>query len=50
MPLQILVDEEKCIGCGKCAEICPKAALKLYVRVKKPKLLKLKLIILQVRL
>ena len=26
MPLQILVDEEKCIGCGNCAEICPKSA------------------------
>ena len=26
MPLQILVDEEKCIGCGECAEICPKSA------------------------
>ena len=24
--LQILVDEEKCIACGKCAEICPKSA------------------------
>ena len=24
--LQIEVDESKCIGCGKCYEICPKAA------------------------
>lgn len=24
--LQILVDEDKCIACGKCEEICPKAA------------------------
>ena len=24
--LQIIVDEDKCIGCGKCEEICPKAA------------------------
>ena len=23
--LQIEVDESKCIGCGKCYEICPKA-------------------------
>lgn len=22
--LHILVDEKKCIGCGKCAEVCPK--------------------------
>ncbi len=22
--LQILVDEKKCTGCGKCAEVCPK--------------------------
>lgn len=22
--LKILVDENKCIGCGKCAEVCPK--------------------------
>ena len=24
--LQILVDEDKCIGCGNCYDICPKAA------------------------
>lgn len=24
--LQIIVDESKCIACGKCYEICPKAA------------------------
>ena len=24
--LQILVDEDKCIACGNCEEICPKAA------------------------
>ena len=23
--LQIEIDESKCIGCGKCYEICPKA-------------------------
>ncbi len=22
--LKILVDEKKCIGCGRCAEVCPK--------------------------
>lgn len=22
--LKILVDEKKCTGCGKCAEVCPK--------------------------
>lgn len=25
----ILIDEEKCIGCGKCAKVCPHAALSL---------------------
>ena len=25
----ILIDEEKCIGCGKCAKACPHAALSL---------------------
>lgn len=23
MPYQPIVDEEKCVGCGECVEICP---------------------------
>ncbi|WP_292460569.1 ferredoxin family protein [Methanothermococcus sp.] len=25
MTVEIIVDREKCIGCGKCYDVCPKA-------------------------
>jgi len=31
----VLVDEDKCIGCGICARICPYGAIKIHKRSKK---------------
>ena len=26
----LIVDEEKCVGCGQCVPICPKGALRVW--------------------
>ena len=30
------IDEEKCTGCGACAETCPKGIIRLHTRLDRP--------------